>query len=293
MGEYLRLLKSGHPFDAPTQQRYFEIGGVRVNGQVNARRDGTLEFLVRTDLNSKEVLARSTSAMVEGNRRGSLSVGYPAPEVFRRSEEVSIGFLTAGYLMWFRELGYSWALQTHLAAVRSAISKSSSAPLAGGQFSAVLAKGNWKKPWTGTAKLAGELALVAGIADRIVFFPPADCADLYARLPKNLDNATVSEMRAISFYDHHSFGGPVGVSLGNRLLIAPDVFFKGSYPLFLFFPEGGAQILYPDRRTPADMAKFKATPGVVGYHMDVKHLPMIPRTLTGAPTGGVRKSKGP
>ena len=57
MGEYLQLIKEGHPFKAPTQARSFEVGGVRVNGAYRVKDDGSLEFLIRTDLNSKETLA--------------------------------------------------------------------------------------------------------------------------------------------------------------------------------------------------------------------------------------------
>lgn len=51
---------------------------------------------------------------LDASRSGSLKVeGSP--------DLVTLGFLTAGYLLWFRELGYSWALQQHLGPVRDLI----------------------------------------------------------------------------------------------------------------------------------------------------------------------------
>ena len=47
-----------------------------------------------------------------------LKVPFP---IMKESHQIDVGFLTAGYLMFFAMFGYSWVLQAHLDPVRKQI----------------------------------------------------------------------------------------------------------------------------------------------------------------------------
>ena len=116
MGEYMRLVQAKGAIDTVGQRGYFEVGGVRVGGRYRTSPDGGLEFLIRTDKTSPANLAAVTEQFRNASAKG-VTLTIPLPKVFKNKESVTIGFITAAYLMWFRELGYSWALQKHLARI--------------------------------------------------------------------------------------------------------------------------------------------------------------------------------
>jgi hypothetical protein len=73
---------------------------------------------------SKALLRADLIALLSRRATGQYSrpytVSVPIP-VLDQEELIQIGFLTAAYLLWFRELGYSWALQRHLEPIREQI----------------------------------------------------------------------------------------------------------------------------------------------------------------------------
>ena len=94
---------------------------------------------------------------------------------------------------------------------------------------------------------------MAGLSNRVVFLPPADRADLYDRLPSDLDGVKMHRFRAVRFYEDHAFEGPTGVLYGNRMVVSPDVVFKGPSQ-FLYLPTDGGppQVLHPITKTEFD-----------------------------------------
>jgi hypothetical protein len=151
---------------------------------------------------------------------------------------VSCGFLTAAYLMWFRELGYAWALQAYLDPVREQIRRPEEAILPR-NFSAVCPGHVFEEPWIGIGRVRGELVLLAGLGDRLVFLPPFDRKDFYASLPTDYSGSRVECTRFLRFFKGHAFQGPVAVLFEARLIVAPDVFFRTrEVPVIFFAPDG-------------------------------------------------------
>jgi hypothetical protein len=116
------------------------------------------------------------------------------------------------------------------------------------KFSAFCQESLFDPPWIGIGEVAGELALLAGIANHIVFLPPADRPSFYEALPNDFQGLSFDLPRPLQFYKGHQFGGPVGILFGTRAIVVPDVLRMGfTQDGFIYFPPGGGapQILYP------------------------------------------------
>ena len=55
-----------------------------------------------------------------GSHVSTMQLKVPFP-IMKESHQIDVGFLTAGYLMFFAMFGYSWVLQAHLDPVRKQI----------------------------------------------------------------------------------------------------------------------------------------------------------------------------
>jgi hypothetical protein len=174
------------------------------------------------------------------------TVSFPIP-IIEHEELIEIGFLTAAYLLWFKELGYSWALQRHLEPIREQIRKPTRKVLPR-KFSVVCDENMFDPPWIGIGEVAGELTLLAAIANHLVFLPPTDRPHFYEALPDSFQGLSCDLPRPLLFYKGHRFGGPVGILFGTRAVMVPDVIQLGSAQCFFIYvpPGGGApRILYP------------------------------------------------
>jgi hypothetical protein len=101
--------------------------------------------------------------------------------------------------------------------------------------------------WIGFGRVNGELALLAGIEERIVLFPPVDAQNFYDKLPPDtLHGARLEILGRVRFGDKHAFGGPKAVLYANRFVVCPDVFFRGRHPLIVVpDSDGPLQVLHP------------------------------------------------
>ena len=247
-GEYLRLLDAPDgPLSATQQHGHFEVGGQRVNGRYRVSPDGNIQFLVFKNRNSPKVLGALEKTAAQARLRGSLEVKFQSP-LLGNKQLVNCGFVTAAYLLWFRELGYSWALQNHLDTVREQIANPHERIL---PAAAIASSPNhfFDKPSIGTCRIGGELALCAGLGDRLVFFAPTDSPNLYESLPSSFKGMRADDLKFVSFgWQRCGFPGPLAVVCGERLVVAPDVFVRGAVdvPVMVFPTDGGdPRTLYP------------------------------------------------
>jgi hypothetical protein len=246
-GEYVRLISPPalDIFHAKHQDGYFEVDGQRINGRYQVSGDGGIEFLALVHKNSPEAMRVYGQRMAEARFRGSFQLRFSVP-ILVNKQVINSAFLTAAYLLWFRELGYSWALQSHLDPIREQIRKPDQQVLPK-SFSAACAGAFFETPWIGTGYIAGQLVPMAAIASRMVFFPPADRPDLYALLPEDFSGLQIDGQK-LNLSRHNEFEGPFGVLFGDRLIVAPDVLLRGAVaaPMILFPPGGGKpRVLYP------------------------------------------------
>lgn len=220
-GEYLQTRgKDVWPLNTPTKSNHFLIDDVRYGGSYGVSDSGTIEFRVHTDRTAPLALDKLKRRLAgEGFGGAAITIKVPLAE---HKELVNPGFLTAAYLLWFRALGYSWALQSHLAGVRQQILNPQQAVL---PCRYVFANSSTPplKPWIGLLRVDGEIYLGAGISDRIVVLPARDRPDGDALDAPNKMNA---QIRYLAFYEGQGHQGPVGVLFDSRVLVMPDLMLR-------------------------------------------------------------------
>jgi len=247
LGEYVRVVQGKRTvYDA--QPGYFEINGVRVAGdyQFTADRGLALRVFVWNGKASPETL----KALDDLPKKSSHTLTLTLP-LFENDHLVSVGCLTAAYLLWFRELGYSWALQEHLEPVRQQICRPSEHVIS--RQVTARSKQVFQRPWIGFGRLAGELVLLAGLADRLVFLPPVGRGNFYAALPSDYKGASLDQTRVLRFGGRHGFDYPVAIAFEDRMIVAPDVVLNGAAQddaRLIVLPPGGGQpqIILLERR---------------------------------------------
>jgi hypothetical protein len=186
LGEFLRLTASkGSLLHTRHQKGHFSIGDQKVGGKFEVTPEGGLKFFIYTN-------RTNPAALQEVQRQaaaGTLSeVTIPLP-LLENKELINFGAITSAYLLWFRELGYSWALQRHLDIIRDLILHPTTTTLPN---CIVVSSKAFEQPWIGVGRIRDELCLLTGLANRIILFPPADRHDLYSRLPNDFSGLTLS-----------------------------------------------------------------------------------------------------
>lgn len=249
-GEYLEAIqeKNRTVLACKTRRGYFEIEGIRVGGSFEFTIEDGLQLFIWQNRTSPTALQKLQELRSSGGLT-SFSVSIPIPLLEREKQRLSaIGFLTAAYLLWFKEFGYSWALQKHLEPIREQIHRPTESILP----DKFIAGSNsvFENPCIGIGLLGGEVALVAGLGNHVVLLPPADRVDFYDRISRiDKENIKLTNLRTFSFYKNHSFDGPLGVLFGDCLALAPDALRTGENPnvTVLFLPPEGdsPQLLYP------------------------------------------------
>jgi len=115
-GEYLSLLKNPKAtfVDAKTKSKYITVNGKTVSGTISVSKvDGAIEVFVPINRNPPGEVNELTID-------DKLTVQF-TPELVKHVDEIQIGYITAGYLMWFKEIGYNWVMQTSQELVRKQI----------------------------------------------------------------------------------------------------------------------------------------------------------------------------
>lgn len=235
LGEYYQLRreflnrKEATILDAPTKPGYFTIDDVRVQGTFRTEADGSLGFYIYEDRTDPDAIRQVLSKYPK-----TMSFSIP---ILAKEDIISVGFLTAAYLLWFKELGYSWALQAHLEKVRKQI-QNPLEKIIEGRYWVICSGEFFESPWVGVTFIRGETVLIAALADRLVLLPPADKKDPFSILDEKFDSLS-SQYQKFHFSDGHQFGKPVGLIYRDRLLISPDIILmerdQGAY---IFYPPG-------------------------------------------------------
>lgn len=219
-GEFLKTVDTGILRYIPTniKEGIFWVDDIKVNGAWQKDKDGALVFYIRTDRNSpttNKVIAEKFKI-----RPPSLRIRIPVP-LRQHRRMIDVGFLTAGYLMWFVALGYSWVLQEHLNPIREQIREPDNDILRS-QFIAYCEGVRWPEPWIGLITVNGEILLTMGLENCLVLFPPADRPDIYHKIDLSRPSQIGSDIRQIHFSSTPFYGPSVNIFLENRILVFPN-----------------------------------------------------------------------
>jgi hypothetical protein len=269
-GELVRLNteEATSIFATDIRDGHFWIDNIRVNGDWEQKQNGTLSFYIHKDRNSPGINALMQDKFGMRPPTISLSLSFP---VLKHERMIEIGFLTAAYLMWFRALGYSWVLQSHLNTIREQIMNPEKDILKT-RFVAYCNKIKWR-PWIGLVTISDEIALAMGLENTLVLFPPMDRPELYSKLENDFTGKVGKDIRPLQFWRKPYYGEPVCLAFDNRMLVAPDAAMDEGLPsLIIQFVSGSveAQLLRPVSK---EEFKQKAkTPGSTEIHIDTTHV---------------------
>jgi hypothetical protein len=225
-GEYAHLRRENKDLlETRVKARHFNIDGVRFGGTFTADRQRGLELFIDRSKTAPEALKElERRSRLEGFDGAKISIPIP---LMANEALLNVGFLTAAYLLWFHEFGYSWVLQDHLAAVREQI-RSPEKQIIKEKYAVQCQELYFDRPWVGVVRHQGEIVLVAAIADRLVSLPAVDRPGLpFADLsqPKGMFTA---DYRRLDLYQQHRFDGPLAIAFENRFLVMPDVLLRRS-----------------------------------------------------------------
>lgn len=223
----------------------FEMDGVRYGGTFVANRERGLQFFVDATRTPPDAVAELERRELAGSF-GRSNISIPIPLMANESL-MNVGFLTAAYLLWFREFGYSWALQEHLDEVRRQIRNPDNAIITG-KYAVRCRDAFFSQPWVGIVRHQGEIILVAAIADKLVSLPPLDRPDVPFTDLSEPEGTFTADYRKLHFYEDHRFGGPLALAFGDRFLIMPDVLLKRTAE--------GAVLMYPSWTSEARIMHF-------------------------------------
>lgn len=219
-GDIIRIANDKHASILSTtiKDGYFMIDDVKVNGHWEKDENDKFSFYVHINRNSPEVNKLIRDRFEIHPPKIQLSVPLP---ILRNQKLIDIGFLTAGYLMWFGALGYSWVLQRHLDLVREQIMNPNKNIIeAKYLFSA---KGVDWKPWFGIIPIDSNFVPTFGVKKQLIVFPPRDRLNFYESLETGSRNIKFSDIRPISLSNKPYYGPPVAVMFEDRVLVAPDL----------------------------------------------------------------------
>lgn len=256
-GEYLRLLKNPQATILHTrhQKGHFHIEGVRVGGNVRVAPSGDIEILIDVARTEPGALQHVRNRAAAGDLG---TIGIPIP-LLANERLIDVGSITAAYLLWFKALGYSWALQHHLDAIREVILNPKSVAF---PKCIVRTEKTFPDPWIGIGKIGDELFLLAGVGRALILFPPVDDPVAYGHLPPDFSGMTLTDYRRLQFPVQMHFDGPMGVIYRDRIVICPDVLMKGREDSrFLLFPPGDglAKMLYPVSKEDIQLLESEAS----------------------------------
>jgi hypothetical protein len=243
LGEWVRLAKdpARSLLSTKIKDGHFWIDEMKVNGSWERDQKGELFFHIHGPQNAPATITAIEQKFAARPWRVNVRVSLP---LLRQQRMSMVGFLTAGYLMWFKALGYSWVLQPHLDPVREQIMHPEKDILGTSFF--VFAEGQRWQPWIGLLSFEDELALTVGLDNVLVFFPPVDRPHLYSTLGR-LSEIPSPTIRTFQYPSRPYVGPAVHVAFKNRLLVSPDTEGSGRcQPIFLYLTEDmKAHRLYP------------------------------------------------
>jgi len=193
-GDIINIANSPNPSILSTgiKEGYFEIDGNRVNGIWKQDPTGGFSFYIHVDRNSPQQIAPVNKKFRDNPPKINLSIPLP---ILKNQNLVSIGYLTAAYLMWFGLLGYSWALQEHLEKIRKQITEPENEVIPR-KFFVNVKSANWE-PWIGLVTLFGDTVPAFGLKKHLVLLPPRDKPNYYDSLRTFKSEINLSDIKPL------------------------------------------------------------------------------------------------
>jgi len=228
-GEYLDiLLREKTLLSAKTKSKYLTLNGLKVRGDVRESEDG-IDIFLHID--------RNPPGLVESTSFGTLrDISLEIP-LAKNQKLIEVGYLTAAYLLWFKQLGYSWVFQSHLDCVRRQI-QSPLQTIIEGPFLIDITHKKITRACTGVLDLGDRAYPCSVIYDRLVVLPMISDKNVLASVQEKIKDAPQAHFYSLNISRAHNHVGPMGVIYKTSPLVIPDQFASGKIkPKLLLFPD--------------------------------------------------------
>jgi hypothetical protein len=197
-GELVRIVNSDHPsvFYTNIKDGHFMIDGHRINGYWKIDDKGNFRFYWDVRRNPPHINKLMQQKLLSHSPRLELKVPFP---VLRENHQIRIGFLTAGYLMFFAMFGYSWILQSHLDPIRKQIRNPQEDII---QANYIASTNILKKtPWIGFMNILNYQVPVFGFLKNFVLYPPMYQPGFYSDLGEFEQSIDPANICVVKFTD--------------------------------------------------------------------------------------------
>lgn len=213
-GEYLCVLKNpeGTFFHEKSKSKYITVNGVTVSGMIGvSEADGAVEVILPIN--------RNPPGKVEALPRGETLTVQFTPELVKHINEIQIGYITAAYLTWFKEIGYNWVMQSSQELVREQITECNYA--LGGAKVVELQGDKLHEPAIGVIVKSGYVYPCCLMYDRAVIFPPPNGS----KAP-SLQTTSFSDTYDVHLLELRIMNVPYSVNFDDGLAVLPDMLRK-------------------------------------------------------------------
>lgn len=267
-GELVRMSKEDTPsvFFTKFKKPYFMIDDIKLNGHWEADKNKGFTFYINKGRNSPTTINRFMEKVNNKPPSYTLTLSFPIKENKRM---ITMGFLTAGYLMWFYTLGYSWAFQRHLDQIREQI-QNPEKDILKINFMGSLKNDIKMKPNVGILSIKNEAVLAFGFLNFFVLFPSQDCPQRILNNANDLSGEEVSDFLPLQFPHRPSYGPSIVLSWENRVLVAPDALISNDLsPLVIHLSDGckKSEFLFPVSKKKYNELQNK--PGVITKELTI------------------------
>lgn len=230
-GEYLNVVlgKGKTVLSAKTKSKYVNINGESIRGDIKEMNGGDIHVYLYENHNPPGKL----DALKLG---ASMTMSFKIP-LSEKTKLIEIGYLTAAYLMWFKQLGYSWAMQSHLKEIKEQIQNPNKSILEN-IYMIDISEHNVLSPWIGVLDIGDNAYPCAAIFDNLVVFPTFSDRSPYETIQGIFKKTKNVEFHSLNVSNAHNHVGPMVLAYKNTMLVAPDIISSGKLIAenVLFFP---------------------------------------------------------
>lgn len=217
-GDYLKSTQCKEAFlSTTTSKGYFIIDNLKINGKIKQDNEGNIDLYMDSRLNSPKTIEEIKQKF--NNHPPEINITFPLP-ILQNERNIAIGFLNAGYLLWFKYFGYSWVLQNHLDIVRNQIINPDDDIIRTDKFLYRCPGFNWQ-PWIGVIKLSNTYLPCFGLRDYLVIFPSRSCKNIYQEIDIINCKIPSNYIRRINF-KNGKYRQPVTLIFGKSFIVATD-----------------------------------------------------------------------
>lgn len=219
LAEWIELNEGGAPFpkNPKKQKASLRANGRKLNGSMRLGEDGALEFY--TDRK------RSNPVDFEAHWRepkpSAVKIKYSMP-VFSNEGSLRVGYLTAAYVLWFKNFGYSFVLQSILKKVREQILNPEKT-IVDWNFLIEIPSREIKEPHIGIMRFDKDYFPIATIYDHIVLLPSAQKLHPSITSSEKISKKLITLGEELAPRFQHRCVGPAVMILDGQIVIQPDM----------------------------------------------------------------------